>query len=93
MAVHNHGPAEGRGLDCGEAMVNGNLLGWCMREDAFCAEPLCETLMVPTPAGHMCPRHDWHDVCSIDTCGFDPEADEDCGLRAGVLVTQIWRKP
>jgi hypothetical protein len=29
--VHNHGPAEGRGLDCGEALVDGKLKGWCLR--------------------------------------------------------------
>ena len=29
--VHNHGPAEGRGLDCGERrMPNGLLRGWCL---------------------------------------------------------------
>lgn len=28
--VHNHGPAEGRGLDCGEAMVDGKLRGHCL---------------------------------------------------------------
>lgn len=27
--VHTHGPAEGRGLNCGERMVNGRLRGWC----------------------------------------------------------------
>ena len=31
--VHNHGPAEGRGLDCGERVVEGNLRGWCMDEE------------------------------------------------------------
>ena len=28
--VHNHGPNRGRGLDCGERVVNGRLRGWCM---------------------------------------------------------------
>lgn len=28
--VHNHGPEEGRGLDCPERMVDGLLLGACM---------------------------------------------------------------
>ncbi len=28
--VHNHGPAEGRGLACGEAMVDGKLRGHCL---------------------------------------------------------------
>lgn len=28
--VHNHGPAEGRGLDCGERVIDGKLKGWCM---------------------------------------------------------------
>lgn len=28
--VHNHGPADGRGLDCGEAMVDGKLRGHCL---------------------------------------------------------------
>jgi len=31
--VHNHGPAEGRGLDCGERVVEGNLRGWCMDDE------------------------------------------------------------
>ena len=30
--VHNHSPSEGRGLDCGERVVEGNLRGWCMDE-------------------------------------------------------------
>jgi len=29
--VHNHGPAEGRGLDCNESVVGGCLQGACMR--------------------------------------------------------------
>ena len=29
-AVHNHGPTEGRGLACGEAMVDGKLRGHCL---------------------------------------------------------------
>jgi len=29
--VHNHGPAEGRGLDCNESIVGGFLQGACMR--------------------------------------------------------------
>jgi len=29
--VHNHGPAEGRGLDCNESVVSGFLQGACMR--------------------------------------------------------------
>lgn len=28
--VHNHGPADGRGLGCGERIVDGRLRGWCM---------------------------------------------------------------
>lgn len=37
MAVHNHGPAEGRGLDCGERrMPDGTLRGWCL--DGYTAE-------------------------------------------------------
>ena len=28
--VHNHGPGEGRGLACGEAMVDGKLRGHCL---------------------------------------------------------------
>lgn len=28
--VHNHGPSEDRGLDCGERMVDNRLRGWCM---------------------------------------------------------------
>lgn len=30
MAVHNHGPDEGRGLDCPEQIVNKRLRGACM---------------------------------------------------------------
>lgn len=29
--VHNHGPSEGRGLDCGETTaVDGYPMGWCL---------------------------------------------------------------
>lgn len=28
--VHNHGPSEGRGLDCGETEVYGQKKGWCL---------------------------------------------------------------
>lgn len=28
--VHNHGPNEGRGLDCGEpSLADGSFIGWC----------------------------------------------------------------
>lgn len=30
--VHNHGPSEGRGIDCAEKrMPDGRLKGWCLR--------------------------------------------------------------
>lgn len=33
--VHNHGPAEGRGLDCGERRLpNGLLRGWCLASES-----------------------------------------------------------
>jgi len=32
-SVHNHNPDQGRGLDCGERVVEGNLRGWCMDDD------------------------------------------------------------
>lgn len=45
--VHNHGPAEGRGLDCGERVVEGNLRGWCMDEYIVPTDPadltICES--------------------------------------------------
>lgn len=31
--VHNHNPDQGRGLDCGERVVEGNLRGWCMDDE------------------------------------------------------------
>jgi len=40
--VHNHGPAEGRGLDCGERVVEGNLRGWCMDEYVVPVDPMDE---------------------------------------------------
>lgn len=30
MTVHNHGPAEGRGLDCPETILEGRLTGICL---------------------------------------------------------------
>lgn len=38
--VHNHGPAEGRGLDCGERTVDGKLRGWCMDEYIVPVDPM-----------------------------------------------------
>lgn len=30
MKVHNHGPEEGRGIDCGEPrLTDGSFIGWC----------------------------------------------------------------
>jgi hypothetical protein len=40
--VHNHGPAEGRGLDCGERTVDGKLRGWCMDEYIVPVDPMDE---------------------------------------------------
>lgn len=31
--VHNHGPAEGRGLDCPEQIIDGRLVGACIGRD------------------------------------------------------------
>lgn len=28
--VHNHGPSQGRGIDCGETEVDGHKKGWCL---------------------------------------------------------------
>ena len=70
MSVHHQGPAEGRGPDCPETMVNGHLKGACLNVDAFCADDGCGTLMVVTGAGHQCAVHDWYEVCTEDTCGY-----------------------
>lgn len=34
MAVHNHGTEEGEGLACREVLVDGELKGACLRQDA-----------------------------------------------------------
>lgn len=32
--VHNHGPREGRGLGCGERVIDGKLRGHCLDQEA-----------------------------------------------------------
>lgn len=44
MIVHNHGPAEDRGLDCPERLVDGRLRGACLRTSALDPSTCRETL-------------------------------------------------
>ena len=41
MSVHNHGPDQGKGLDCGERrLADGTLRGHCLENDLFCKMPV-----------------------------------------------------
>ena len=60
MPVHNHGPAEGRGLDCPERATPAGLKGWCIAPGLWNADALGTTTagMWHDPNGIIYPYDD-----------------------------------